>query len=97
MVVSDLDFVLWDYKKRTLQLIECKTNGGSMRFAQVQLLNVLDACIRAGADKAQVTYLGKHVLRMSGTTPDNSEFVYWDDRRVGYMELWQRINMLAGV
>jgi hypothetical protein len=41
---------------------------------------------RSGCYRYVLCY-GKHILRMSGSRPDRSEFLYWDDKRISLVNL----------
>lgn len=72
-----------------LMLIELKTMGAAMRDPQRDTLWVLDQLLSA-ADKRVVNtlsrgpkttfYHGLHLLRLSGTTPDDSAQMCWDKK-----------------
>ncbi len=96
-VVNDLDFILWDYQRRVLQLLEVKTHGARLTYSQSQLFPVIDRMIRAGASAANVRYLGFHVLHLDGTTPTNSTKITWDDQNISKEVCWRRINMLDDI
>lgn len=66
-LVSDLDFILWNYKSRRLMLIEVKTRGAKMRFWQENLFKVLDEILNIGSRTAGVEYLGFHCIRFENT------------------------------
>lgn len=67
-LVSDLDFILWNYNTRRLMLIEVKTRGAKMRFWQEGLFNTLDQILTIGSSTAGVDYLGFHCIRFENTT-----------------------------
>mgnify|MGYP000845510105 CR=1 FL=1 len=96
-VVNDLDFILWDYSRRMLQLLEVKTNSGKLTFTQEQFFPILDRVIRAGSKPSGVTYLGFHVLTFSGTTPSNSTVIKWDDKPITKEQCWRQVNMIDDI
>ena len=93
-VAFDLDFVLWDYKRRVLQLLEVKTHKAGASGSQRETFKALDQTISAGAPLVDVTYLGLHYLRMDGTTPKDSTAIWWDDKPITKEECWRLINMI---
>lgn len=93
-VVSDIDWCLYDYEHRVLRLLEVKTRGGSVSFAQRDLLLVLDAMLRSGSGASDVRYVGLSVLRLEGTTPTDSAWIEWDGVRISKEECYRRINLL---
>lgn len=94
---NDLDFILWDYERRMLQLLEVKTRNGKVGYSQSQVLGVLDVIIRAGAPVANVKYLGFHILVMDDLKPSSSKKILWDGDPVSKEVCWQKINMLDEV
>lgn len=94
MVAYDLDFILYDYKRRALMLLEVKTRNGKVRWSQSKMLEVLDSIARVGAPLVDVHYAGCHVLIMDGLTPFDSEHIRWDDEEISREECWRRVNML---
>jgi hypothetical protein len=97
MVVTDVDFLFHCYNDKRFQLVEVKTLNGCISFSQRQSLDVLDEACQAGAQRAGYIYHGLHRLRMTGTTPDNSEYIAWDGQPVTPQICWARLNMLDEV
>lgn len=93
-VAFDLDFILHDYSRDLIQLLEVKTRSGRLRYSQRQTLLVLDRLLSAGAPLVGVKYLGLHVLRMNGLEPWSSQHIEWDGKEVNKQECWRLINML---
>ena len=94
LVAFDLDFVLYDYTRKMVQLLEVKTRNGVVRFSQGETLHMLDGILTVGAQKAGIKYLGLHVLRMDGLQPFTSSRILWDDEPITGEECWRKINML---
>lgn len=93
-VASDLDFILYDYKRQIVQLLEVKTRNGQVRFAQKQILDLIDRALAAAAPIIGFQYLGLHVLRMDGTDPINSKSIEWDGAQVTPTQCWRKVNMI---
>jgi len=93
-VVFDLDFILWDYNRRLLQLLEVKTHNGKVRWSQEKMLQMLDVVIKSGAPLNRITYLGLHVLGMTEDEPWASKRIVWDGIEITSEECWRRVNML---
>lgn len=104
--VTDLDAVLFNYLNGRLCLVECKSHMANVPFSQRDTLSILDQFLRLGAGtgvavstargKRRVTYEGLHMLRVSGSCPDNSQVVLLDGRPVSPEELIQVLNMEGG-
>ena len=93
-VAFDLDFVLWDYLRRMMQLLEVKTHNGGAAYPQRETFKVVNDIMTLGAPLARVRYLGLHYLVLSGETPDDSETIRWDNKVIYLEECWRKINML---
>jgi hypothetical protein len=64
--VSDIDFIFFNGKKRTLMLLEVKQYNSNLRPFQNILFHLLDESIRKGTPK-DLTYFGFHILRFQHT------------------------------
>jgi hypothetical protein len=64
--VSDIDFVFFNGKKRTLMLLEVKQYGSSLRPFQNKLFTFLDGIIKKGIPE-NFKYFGFCVLQFEGT------------------------------
>lgn len=102
LCLSDLDLCAfrWDFGR--LALFEVKTRGGTVPFAQADLLHVLDQLLAAGAaagpvetarGRRTIDYRGLHVVRMDGLDPDHSAWLEVDGRRVTRDELIRALNL----
>ena len=83
-----------------LMLLETKTHGAELKFAQRDTLDVLDLMLRKlGTDLIEIQdkqkpqrfryikYCGFHVLKMSGDSPINSEKMTWDGEAINIQTL----------
>lgn len=103
-VVTDLDWIVEDYRHKLIQLIEVKTRGGRFyaHSAQAKTFGVIDELIQIGIRHnegryAGYSYLGLHTLVLEGTTPIKSTWREWDGERISAEECWRRINMFDAV
>lgn len=64
LVVMNTDYVVYDYARRRLQIIEEKADGEALGFSQNATLRMLDTIFRAGASAARVDYWGVFVVRL---------------------------------
>jgi hypothetical protein len=71
--VSDLDFILWNCKTRSLMLLEVKTRGKKMAKWQSSLFCVLDMLIKKGLPDVTppIHYKGFHCVRFIKTWFDD--------------------------
>jgi len=85
LVASDVDFVVQNWKRKAtgqhflaMMFVEIKTRGGEVKFPQSLMLENLS---RFSGDvetpKKVVRFFGWFSLQMSGTRPDNSEWMVW--------------------
>lgn len=67
--ITNLDYVVEDYKNKRIQLVEEKQCGGVVHRAQLLTFNVMDAIFDRAAKAHGYDYWGFFVLRMpSGAT-----------------------------
>lgn len=69
-VVSDLDFILYNDKNKTLLFLEVKTHGAKQRPWQASLFRLIDQMVSASASQFGIEYKGYHLLTLSSTTPE---------------------------
>jgi hypothetical protein len=75
-MVSDLDFILQNYKTKKFILLEVKTRGVEVKPWQYNLFKNLDKWISQGVDD-DWTYIGFHTLTFENSD-FNDGFVYFD-------------------
>lgn len=95
LTITDIDFVLFDYKRKRLMLLEVKTSRAEVPYAQQQIYQLLHRALLIAAPVMKLNYHGYHVLVMSNTAPDNSETIYVDGKRFSTMQLTRFLNMEA--
>jgi hypothetical protein len=78
LLVTDIDFVFINPKRKVLMLLEVKQKNNYPRPFQLNLFMLLDMIIRKGIADSGYDYLGFHVLRFENT--------FWDDGKVWYDE-----------
>lgn len=93
-VAFDIDFVLYDYQRKMLQLLEVKTGNAKPTYAQEQIFKVFDNAL---SQSAELTYLGFHTLIMDGTNPSNSTQITWDGKSITQEQVWRKINMIDDI
>ncbi len=65
-LVSDLDFIMENYKTKNLMLLEVKTRNADLKEWQRRLFENLDRWLKKGIDE-DWTYLGFHTLKFENT------------------------------
>lgn len=70
--ISDIDAVFHEYNQKRLILVEYKTFNRVTTFAQRQMFEVIDECLRIGASKVGYDYRGFYLVRLSGKCPKTS-------------------------
>ena len=93
-MVSDLDFILWNYKLRRLMLIEVKTYAAKMRFWQSSLFETLGKLIEYGAQHIDepIDYRGFHCIRFEKSSFDDGRCLL-DSKVVSEAELIAFLSM----
>jgi len=82
--VSDLDFIIWNYKTKRTIILEVKTNNADCKYWQRSMWKNINRWIRNGIDQGW-EYLGFHLLIFSGK--DFSQPVYYDYNPITEQEL----------
>ena len=85
MIVSDLDWIICNYKSEIIMLIEVKTRGKKLADWQRILFNNIDKWLKAGVSDNWV-YLGFHTITFTRTWFTDGD-VYFDNRKVTEIEL----------
>jgi len=85
LMVSDLDFILQNYKTKILMLLEVKTYNKIINNWQRKLFENLDKWIKNGIDK-DWNYLGFHIIRFEKTFFDDGK-CWFDNHEVSEIEL----------
>jgi hypothetical protein len=77
LLVTDIDFVLFNNKTQKVMLIELKTNNTPIKTWQRELFKCLNRWITNGVDEGW-QYLGFHLIEFSGTdfTDGNCTYDY---------------------
>lgn len=64
--VSDLDFIVWNYKTRRVLMLETKTRESELRPGQGNMFSNIDSWIRRGVT-SNWTYHGFYLLQFTDT------------------------------
>ncbi len=65
-LVTDLDFVIYNYKTKKIALVEIKTRSADLKFWQKEIFENLSKWISKGIDK-DWTFCGFHVIKFENT------------------------------
>ncbi len=89
-LVTDLDFILYNYKTKKVMLLEIKTRNSCLKFWQLKLFKNLDKWIRRGIDE-DWGYLGFHVIKFKNTWFDDGR-VFFDGKEVYEQDLIKKLS-----
>lgn len=90
-VVSDLDFILCNYKGKSLMLVEVKTRNATLRNWQQILFKNLDEWIKKGIDKDWI-YYGYHIVTFEKTWFDDGK-CFFDKTKITEQELISKLSL----
>jgi len=90
-VVSDIDFVLCNYKAKTIILLEVKTRNAVVSNSQNNLFTNIDRWLRKGIDQDWI-YLGFHSIRFEKTFFNDGR-CYFDGKEVTELELKSKLSL----
>lgn len=68
LLVTDLDFIFYDYKKNLMMLVETKTFNAVMKDWQRNLFKKLDSALKTTEE-----YQGFFLISMSNDSPETSD------------------------
>jgi hypothetical protein len=72
--ISDIDFVVEEYKKKKMMIIEVKTFGKKdIHYGQKHIYSVLNSAMKHSYPN---NYTGCYLLVFSDNCPDSSEFIW---------------------
>ena len=100
VIVSDIDWIIANYKTKKLMLIEHKCRVGEPGQGQRRIFEMLHATIIAGLPSAYPDweYLGFHLLQFPGEgfnspNPDTKDsFCYFDREKMTEAQLIERLT-----
>jgi len=91
--VTDLDFILYNYKYKKLMLVEVKTRKGRMSFSQRETLTLLDKIVKEGSITSGIKYYGFHCIRFESTCFADGRCMF-DDKLISETELIKTLSMV---
>lgn len=91
-LVTDLDFVIFNYVSKNLLLMEVKTRGSKLKYWQSELFNLLDKCLKEGI-KAPYNYLGFHLISFENANFKDGK-VYLDNKESSEAEIENILSLV---
>lgn len=88
-MVSDLDFIMYNYKTKKLMLLEIKQFGKQIPTWQRRLFNILHHALQIGL-ASDIEYLGFHLVRFE--KQDFSGKIYFDNQELTETELINKLS-----
>jgi hypothetical protein len=92
-LVSDLDFIIENYKTKKIMLIETKTNNGELREWQKRLFKNIDKWLKRGTEEEDWEYLGFHVIQFEKTGFHDGK-CYFDNVEILETELIKKLSIV---
>lgn len=89
-MVTDLDWILSNYKTKKIMLLEVKTRTGNIKIWQRNIFNNLNHWIQKGIDDEWI-YLGFHLLQLSCEKIENSILLF-DGKTIEEDELIKKLS-----
>jgi len=90
-LVSDLDFILFNYKTKKIMLLEVKTRNVDLKYWQSTLFNNLARWVSKGIDSDWV-FLGFHTLQFENTSFNDGK-CYFDKVAIDEEELITKLSL----
>lgn len=91
LMVSDLDFVLYNFKTKKLVLLEIKTRNSELKTWQRNMFKNISEWIAKGIDK-DWKYHGFNVLKFENTFFNDGK-VYFNDNEMSEREIIEMMNL----
>ena len=90
--VSDLDFILYNYKNKQLMLLEVKTHNRECKFFQKEIFTNLSKWIVKGIDD-DWNFLGFHIVKFEGTFFNDGK-CYFDGKEIKEIDLKTELSFI---
>lgn len=88
--VSDIDFILWNWKTNKAMLIEMKTRSSNCKAGQYQFFKHLNSWIKNGISK-DWKYLGFHLIVFEHTSFADGK-CFFDNKEITETELINKLS-----
>jgi hypothetical protein len=93
-MVTDLDFILYNYKAKKIMFLEVKTRNKELPFWQRTVFNQLSKWVEKGID-TDWDFFGFHLITFSNTFFNNG-IVYLDGKKITEKELIDFLTFKKG-
>jgi hypothetical protein len=82
--LTNIDFVVTDYKKKTVAIIEEKTHMGEVHFGQQQIIKVLIDALSSYEKSSDWRFKGFYLVQFIGRGPEEGKplFINGEERTV---------------
>lgn len=87
LLVTDVDFIFFDYKKNKYMMLEAKTYDAKMKLWQKQVYKKIDKSLRNDPD-----YVGFYLITLSHEDPRSSEWIKINTKLVNIYQLKKFLN-----
>jgi hypothetical protein len=84
-MVSDLDFILYNYKTKQIMLVEVKTRNAELKTWQYNMFNNIEKWLEKGID-SDWNFLGFHVIQFENTCFEDGK-CFFDNKETTEIEL----------
>ncbi len=89
-MVTDLDFLLYNYKTKKIMFIEVKTRNSDVKTWQKMLFKNINNWVKKGIDE-DWTYCGYHLIQFENTNFEDGK-VYFDYNEVSEKKLQELLS-----
>lgn len=90
LLVTDLDFVFFDYKKRECMLIETKTYNAKIKDWQLSIYKAIDKALRSTDNGFK--YNGFYIVTLDTDSPETATLITINDKTVTSDKLVQFLD-----
>jgi len=90
--ITDLDFILFNWKTRKMMFVETKTRGAYIKKNQQVIFNLLHTTTLNGINFTDWEYLGFHTIIFENTFFNDGK-VYWDNVETTEEELILKLTI----
>jgi len=90
--ITDLDFIIFNWKSKKLMFVESKTRGAQIKINQSVIFHVLHQATLNGVKFTDWEYLGFHTIIFENTFFDDGK-VYWDNVETTEEEIIKNLSI----
>ena len=93
LLITDIDWLLYNHITKRFMLIEEKTNGANVEFPQSKIFTFLHNVIKEGIkNNADYQYMGFHTIVFENYTFDDGK-CFWDGEEITQDELIAKLSI----